>query len=359
MIVRRSVCRPLAREGFRHMVVSRRLLPSIVLAVGTAMRSNAQTEGPAVSVLPPRALAAQAIPALSSGFGMTDSNLIAPVSGPAPGQLQRMPTGDPIPAASDSTAKPPVPNSATGPSPPKIDWPIVPYGPITMPGPALPSHAPIWRWYGYGAVNFLESPSATAPVPRAPILPMPTPVTIPSTGSSIPMAPMGPELNLGFEVRPPNPVPVMPASEVSPPAISLTPLTSESASSRQMQRATDAPVSNSYSTGVNSWSQMATLSPPSSVPESSSASAVRNVSYSVALPQTPPISSVIRSIRPAVERACIGRGRDLELIPNGRTSLLVRLKVRQSSDGELLANVIARLPELEPYQVLFEMQVAR
>lgn len=346
------------------MLVSRRLLPSIVLAVGTAARLNAQADGPAVSVLPPRALAVQAIPALSGGFGMTDSNLIAPVAGPAPGQLQRMPTGDPIPAASDTNSKPPASNTATDHSPPKIDWPVVPYGPIAMPGPALPPHAPIWRWYGYGAVNLLELPSTAAPATRAPILPMPTPVTIPSSGPSAPIAPTGPELNLGIEVRPPNPVPVMPATEFSPPAIlptpnALTPLPGEGALGRQNHREADASVSHSNSAGVNARSQMATLSPPSSAMESPTTSAVRNVSYSTVVPQPPPITSVIRSVRPAVERACIGRGRDLELIPNGRTSLLVRLKVRQSSDAELLANVIARLPELEPYQVLFEMQVAR
>ena len=49
----------------------------------------------------------------------------------------------------------------------------------------------------------------------------------------------------------------------------------------------------------------------------------------------------------------------MELVTRGPSSLLVRLKVRQQADAEYLANVIARLPELGPYQVLFEMQVVR
>jgi hypothetical protein len=65
------------------------------------------------------------------------------------------------------------------------------------------------------------------------------------------------------------------------------------------------------------------------------------------------------TVRAAVERACTGRGSEVELVPTGTGSLLVRLKVRQSADAEYLANAIARLPELGPYQVLFEMKVAR
>jgi hypothetical protein len=69
--------------------------------------------------------------------------------------------------------------------------------------------------------------------------------------------------------------------------------------------------------------------------------------------------SSMATVKAGIERACAGRGRDLEVVPHGPSSLLVRLKVRQPSDAEYLANIIARLPELAPYQVLFEMQVAR
>jgi hypothetical protein len=49
----------------------------------------------------------------------------------------------------------------------------------------------------------------------------------------------------------------------------------------------------------------------------------------------------------------------VEILSRGQASLLVRLKVRQAADAESVANAIARLPELGPYQVLFEMQVVR
>jgi hypothetical protein len=90
----------------------------------------------------------------------------------------------------------------------------------------------------------------------------------------------------------------------------------------------------------------------------------RAVSDAVILPASyrPPTVKnppVLTAVRASIERACAGRGRDLEIVPHGPASLLVRLKVRQSADAEYLANLIARLPELGPYHVLFEMQVAR
>jgi hypothetical protein len=63
-------------------------------------------------------------------------------------------------------------------------------------------------------------------------------------------------------------------------------------------------------------------------------------------------------VRATIERACVGRGREIELVPQGPSTLLVRLTVRQVADAQYLANIISRLPELAPYKVLFEMQVA-
>jgi hypothetical protein len=65
------------------------------------------------------------------------------------------------------------------------------------------------------------------------------------------------------------------------------------------------------------------------------------------------------AIRIGIERVAAGRGRDLDVMAVGPGSLLVRLKVRQPYDAEYLANAISRMPELAPYQVQFEIQVAR
>jgi hypothetical protein len=66
----------------------------------------------------------------------------------------------------------------------------------------------------------------------------------------------------------------------------------------------------------------------------------------------------LAQLKAGIAEACVGRGRDLEVVQRGASSLLVRVKVRQAGDAEALANRIALLPELAPYEVSFQMQVA-
>ena len=94
----------------------------------------------------------------------------------------------------------------------------------------------------------------------------------------------------------------------------------------------------------------------------------RAVSDAIVLPasyNTPPPAAKpqpatgLPAVKAGIERACAGRARDVELVTRGPSSLLVRVKVGQQADAEFVANTVAKLPELGPYQVLFEMQVAR
>jgi hypothetical protein len=63
-------------------------------------------------------------------------------------------------------------------------------------------------------------------------------------------------------------------------------------------------------------------------------------------------------LRTSIERACAGKGRELEVYAGGQTNLLVRVRVAKAADAEYLANKISQIPELAPYQISFEMRVA-
>jgi hypothetical protein len=67
----------------------------------------------------------------------------------------------------------------------------------------------------------------------------------------------------------------------------------------------------------------------------------------------------LASLKASIERVCVGRGRDLEVISRAPGNLLVRVKVRQAGDADFLAHRISELPELGPYKILYEMQVVR
>jgi len=43
----------------------------------------------------------------------------------------------------------------------------------------------------------------------------------------------------------------------------------------------------------------------------------------------------------------------------GPASLLIRVTVSKSADAEALANLISRIPELAPYEIVYEMRVAQ
>jgi hypothetical protein len=204
--------------------------------------------------------------------------------------------------------------------------------------------------------------------------------------------PTGPEVSLGIDTRPPNPVPAF-----TPPAdVNLSPLPS-AATPQPLPGGEPSwkPVggsvalANPMSAGPERW--MGTVGAGSSPIIMVSATgpawrgpavtldapraagtyisrgvsdappappAIRPASYAAPAPAQRP-AAVPAAIRTGIERVTAGRGRDLDVSVRGPASLLVRLRVRYPADAEYLANAISRMPELAPYQVQFEMQVAR
>jgi hypothetical protein len=49
----------------------------------------------------------------------------------------------------------------------------------------------------------------------------------------------------------------------------------------------------------------------------------------------------------------------VEVSSRGPGKLLVKIKVRLPADADYLAHAVSQIPELGPYQVLYEMQVGR
>jgi hypothetical protein len=78
----------------------------------------------------------------------------------------------------------------------------------------------------------------------------------------------------------------------------------------------------------------------------------------VSAAQPRPAVSTLAQLKAGIAQACVGKGRDLEVMQKGPGSLVVRVKVRKSGDAEALASRIALLPELAPYEVAFQMQIA-
>jgi hypothetical protein len=139
----------------------------------------------------------------------------------------------------------------------------------------------------------------------------------------------------------------MPAGSYTPRAVS-----SDSPPDFNNAGQTVRPVSYAYPT-TSPWPTSPT--PPPAVRTPAASPAPRPVAPPPAVTAVP----TLVALRSSIERACYGRGYNLEVYARGPASLLVRVKVRQAADAEYLANRISQLPELRPYQILYEMQVAR
>jgi hypothetical protein len=286
---------------------------------------------------------------------------------------------------------------------------------------AVPSPAPAWRWHGYGAVNngtdagqptpqyqSPQSPSAAQP----PSAPMNTP-----TGSSVIAAPdAGPAWQPPGTIMPAAPPPVntapaealplsvepswRPAGEkaaaaplTAPTRVAYEPWTAvgQRVGTTNPMVAASAPDADWRGNGVVA-ARPAPLPPGSYTPRAVSDAppmTVRQASYTNPVPPAPPPAAArpprpaapaaagtprpaanaanrppvapptVAALRAGIERACAGRGRDVEVYARGASSLLVRVKVRQAADAEFLANRLSQLSELAPFQVLYEMQVTR
>jgi hypothetical protein len=333
-----------------------------LVAAGSAVPALGQSPGDAVNVDPPRApsgvmpsplsLLPDAATAAAYRFNGT--------TGPAPGQLEKMPTGDAAPAASLGPL--PAINAATGPAlpPPPPMMPAGPAMPPMSPGPPPPPvvPAPLWRWYGYGGVkptDIIEPLPMATPTPAKANTPVTTPAasnqTVPEWRPALP----GPAPSSAVDAMPMPPMPAVPTS-----AAPAAPTMEQAAAANRMPGV----IITASAVGAAWGDPAATLDAPrpagSYVPNAVSPTFILPASYTVPMsysrPPAQPVS--FAPVRLSIERVCVNRGRDLELIPQSQSTLLVRLKVRQVADAQYLANVISKLPELAPYKVLFEMQVA-
>lgn len=70
-------------------------------------------------------------------------------------------------------------------------------------------------------------------------------------------------------------------------------------------------------------------------------------------------SAVPRMLQQRIERVCTGQARDVQVVPESSNSLLVRMKVRNIATGQQVGQKVLSLPELAPYQVKLEVQIAQ
>jgi hypothetical protein len=342
-----------------------------LVATGSAAHARGQSPDATVNVDAPRPPAAVVMSPLSviPDATQTAAFRVNGTTGPVAGQLEKMPAGDAPPAA--SLGPPPAAGMPAGPAlPPPPAPPLPTTGPMLPPPPPNgPPHpivpAPLWRWHGYGGVKPTEQvqPMAFSPVPPAnvpaPGEPRANTVTPTSATQSTP------------EWRPALPGPGYPSevgrTTTSVDAVPLPPIPSSPVTSGIEQTAavvrSPGMIVTACVTGATWGSPAATLDAPrpagTYMPSTVCPTLIQPASYTVPASFPRPAQPMsLGPVRASIERACTGRGRDIELVPEGPSTLLVRLKVRQVADAQYLANLISRLPELASFKVIYEMQVA-
>jgi hypothetical protein len=367
-------------ETTLKMAVPRAALFAAVVVAGAAAPAVGQAPDASISVDAPRAQV-QAPPSPLSVLPDAAQAAAFRISGASTsvaGQPQPMPPGDVPPAGSSAWLAPP--DAATAGPAPAIGGSALNRGnlpPMMTSGahysglPAAPV-APAWRWHGYGGVTAIDnttpaSPNGAREFPN----PLPSnPSPSPNPVADVPRSPS--DVSLGSEWKLPGAVPALaPATDPVPPPSAVQPLTAaEPAWQSGIQRVGYAQP-NPMTAGPAPWVAVPTTpnwhewTVTLDAPRPAGTYISRAVSEAVIEPAafSPPTpaktTTVLPAVRTIIERACVGRVRDVEIVARGTSSLLVRLKVRQAADAEYVANTISRLTELAPYQVLFEMQVVR
>jgi hypothetical protein len=241
---------------------------------------------------------------------------------PRPGGLAQASAAEAPPTVEMPSATPAAPREPVAYSPPPTAPPTAhdPWKASTGVPVASATDYPAYRWHGYGAAIAAQQPDVPAPIRMA--------------------------------YAPPSSAP-RPAAEPEAPVI-----VTRAVSSAADYATLDTPVPASAVpaklspavTGEQQWTRSPAAPPAAASPPPS---AVRQVA---AVQPRPALT--IDQLRVRVVQACAGAGRNPEVYPRGPTGLLVRVKVRRALDAEVLANRISALPELAPYQVAFEMQVA-
>jgi hypothetical protein len=432
----------------------------VLPAPGEAHQAPTESGGP-VNVLPPRPLPLPTLPVLPPAYdprtGLRStayqSASLSTAAGAAP--VPEMPAAETTPTGQSSWLSAPVPADGAVP-PAAAQWSAapagvpqrtstgwVPYQPQTA-----PTHAPGWRWYGYGAVDPGPAvpPTArptTSPPPPPPEEtlqpPQPQPQTPGQLQSWQPPAPTRPhhteyaptELPMPQTVPGPAPteLPLPRPLPAAPPAnfsTAVEPVWRSAGTAYAAGPANPmvadpwaAPGSrpaNGPPTAANHWPAHAVAAQPrphgglttravSDAPQHAGrapASGVQPVGYTapsppraaalgqpqaarpaarapapVQRPATPaqpaartaataaaarPAQAVVTSLthlKYSVQRVCAGRGSDVDVQSRGPGSLLVRVRVARAQDAQYLANAISQIPELAPYQVIFEMKLAQ
>jgi Flp pilus assembly protein TadD len=77
-----------------------------------------------------------------------------------------------------------------------------------------------------------------------------------------------------------------------------------------------------------------------------------------AIPVEPEVVSPLVLLKRQVAAVCADEARDLEVLAESPTSLRIRFKVRTAEDGYQLGSKVLWMPELGPYQVALDVQVA-
>jgi hypothetical protein len=322
-------------------------------------------------------------PATNTPNHMTNSVPMPPSSGPSVPSAAAPVLSRPVPM---TTAEEPV---LTAPRPLPAETQPMPSGPTAA--PTIPVNPETADWRQHGA-----APAVTPPVevrPQVPAdVPMPPPAAIdPGWKSASLRAP-----------RPANPARPVPAGPEPWTTANARPAT------------TNPTTLASASTPAQQWTNPGTLRPaapgtytPRAVPDDAVRPAVataprqdvRQATYTATTSPNPPRTApppppaatagrpivatttqrpapsanaasqrpaqtaapapTLASLKASIERVCVGRGRDLEVIARAPGNLLVRVKVRQTGDADYLAHRISELPELGPYKILYEMQVVR
>lgn len=82
----------------------------------------------------------------------------------------------------------------------------------------------------------------------------------------------------------------------------------------------------------------------------------------LAAPAKPPAKTPVKTdsrMRRRIQHACGSSAKNVEVFSESPTSLRVRFQVRDLDYAEIVSRQVLQLPELLPYQVAFEVHVAR
>lgn len=229
--------------------------------------------------------------------------------------------------------------------------PVIPAPPVVQPAPArIPPPADVKpATSAEPAATLLEPVSATTNLPKA-------------VGVNVPFVPLEQPKP---QLLPPN---VAPSSELPRPVLPAAPdnMPLRSPLSRGPSANVDSALEWRTARGVAASSELAVA--PARLVFRASSSPIPDSVPAAGTAKRQPIASNDKSVNvtftarkhpalPAVERACTGLARAVEMAATGQDQLTIRAAIRRPADAEFLTRSIAQLPEFAPYRVFFEFRV--